>query len=84
LFRSVAEVCGARAIGVVLTGMGRDGADDLKRMRSAGAITFAQDQESSVVHGMPGAAINIGAAVHVLPPEKIAAALHQLVRPRIL
>jgi two-component system chemotaxis response regulator CheB len=84
LFRSVTEVFGSRAIGVVLTGMGRDGADDLKRMRDAGAVTFAQDQESSVVHGMPGAAINLGAAIHVLPPEKIAVALGQLVRPRLL
>ena len=79
LFRSVAAGYGRNAVGILLTGMGRDGADELKVMRECGAVTIAQDRESSVVHGMPGAAIQIGAAVHVLPPERIAAALRDMV-----
>ncbi len=49
--------------------MGKDGAAELKLMRDAGAVTIAQDRESSVVHGMPGEAIALGAATHVLPPD---------------
>jgi two-component system chemotaxis response regulator CheB len=49
--------------------------DDLKRMKDCGALTFAQDKESSVVHGMPGQAIALGAASYILTPEEIAAAL---------
>jgi two-component system chemotaxis response regulator CheB len=81
LFRSLATVCGPGAVGVLLTGMGRDGADDLKRMKDAGAVTIAQDKESSIVHGMPGEAIAIGGATHVLPPEKIATRLASLFAP---
>jgi two-component system chemotaxis response regulator CheB len=75
LFRSLAENIGGNAVGVLLTGMGRDGADELRKMRDCGALTIAQDRETSVVHGMPGAAIEIGAAVQVLPADRIAAAL---------
>jgi len=75
LFRSVAEVFGNKAVGILLTGMGKDGAKELKLMREKGAITIAQDKESSVIHGMPGEAINLDAAMYVLPPEKIAAVL---------
>lgn len=75
LFRSVAESCGRAAVAVLLTGMGRDGADELLRLRQRGALTIAQDKESSLVHGMPGEAILLNAAVHVLPPEQIAALL---------
>jgi len=78
LFRSVAQTYGAQAVGVLLTGMGRDGAAELKMMRDAGALTFAQDKESSIVHGMPGEAIRLEAATYILPPEKIAGALHAL------
>lgn len=78
LFRSVAASFGARAAGVLLTGMGRDGAEELKALRTAGAVTFAQDKESAIVNGMPGAAVEIGAAIHVLPPERIAATLGAL------
>ena len=80
LFRSVAQVSGPRAVGVLLTGMGRDGAEELKAMKAMGAITIAQDEASSVVHGMPGEAIKLGAAMYILPPEGIAAMLTSLVR----
>lgn len=79
LFRSVAEVFGKNAVGILLTGMGKDGAEELKLMKEKGAITIAQDKESSVVHGMPGEAINLGAAMYVLPPEKIITFLSGLV-----
>ncbi len=82
LFRSVGEVFRNKAVGILLTGMGRDGAAELRYMRDRGAVTFAQDKESSVVHGMPGEAVNLGGAVHVLPPERIAAALALLVKNR--
>jgi two-component system, chemotaxis family, protein-glutamate methylesterase/glutaminase len=79
LFRSVSELYGREAVGVLLTGMGKDGAWELKLMKDRGAVTIAQDRESSVVHGMPGEAIRVGAATYVLPSEKIAAALLSLV-----
>ena len=72
LFRSVAEAYGSDAVAGLLTGMGRDGAEELKQLREKGAVTFAQDKDSSVVHGMPGEAIKLDAAMLVLPPEKIA------------
>lgn len=75
LFRSVAEVYGCDAVAGLLTGMGRDGAEELRLLKEKGAVTFAQDKESSVVHGMPGEAIRLDAAMLVLPPEKIAAVL---------
>jgi two-component system chemotaxis response regulator CheB len=70
---------GKQAIGVLLTGMGRDGAEELKLMKDSGALTIAQDKESSVVHGMPGEAIGLGGATYVLPADRIAAALTHLV-----
>lgn len=78
LFRSVEQTFGANAVGVLLTGMGKDGAQELKGLREAGAVTIVQDEDSSIVHGMPGEAIQIGAARHVLPPQAIAAALTEI------
>ncbi|HEY3653658.1 MAG TPA: chemotaxis-specific protein-glutamate methyltransferase CheB [Steroidobacteraceae bacterium] len=75
LFRSLADSYGANAVGVLLTGMGKDGAAELKRMRDHGAYTIAQDRDSSIVHGMPGAAIELGAASQILPADRIAGAL---------
>jgi two-component system, chemotaxis family, protein-glutamate methylesterase/glutaminase len=75
LFRSVAQTYGSRAIGILLTGMGKDGAEGLQTMRSKGAITIAQDQDTSAVFGMPNEAIKLGAAQFILPPDKIAQSL---------
>jgi two-component system chemotaxis response regulator CheB len=82
LFRAVAAVYGADAVVGLLTGMGRDGASELRLLKEHGAVTFAQDRESSVVHGMPGEAIKLDAAMLVLPLEKIAAVLTNLVNNR--
>ena len=79
LFRSAARVLGPRAVGVLLTGMGRDGAEELKTMKDKGAVTIAQDEASSIVHGMPGEAIKLGAATYILPPEGIASMLAGLI-----
>lgn len=78
LFESAALNYGADGIGVLLTGMGKDGAAALARMRSAGAFTMAQDQESSIVYGMPGEAARLNAAEMIGPPAAIAARLNQL------
>ncbi len=78
-FASVAENIGPRAIGVLLTGMGRDGAAGLKAMREAGAITIGQDEESSAVWGMPGAAAACGAVQRTLPLSEIASALVSII-----
>ena len=72
LFRSVCESVNSEAIGILLTGMGSDGASGLKQMRDMGAITIAQDEQSSVVWGMPGEAVKLQAADFVLPLDKIA------------
>jgi two-component system chemotaxis response regulator CheB len=72
LFNSVAMFAGKNAVGVILTGMGTDGAQGLLEMHKAGAATIAQDQQSSVVWGMPGEAVKIEAADHVLPLDSIA------------
>jgi two-component system chemotaxis response regulator CheB len=75
LFHSVAEHVGQNAVGIILTGMGADGARGLKQMRDRGALTIAQDEKTSVVWGMPGASVALGAVDRVLPIEQIAAAL---------
>ncbi|GAA2640531.1 chemotaxis response regulator protein-glutamate methylesterase [Dactylosporangium fulvum] len=72
LFESVATELGRAAVGCLLTGMGRDDVAGLLAMRRAGAVTYAQDEASSVVYGMPKEAVLLGAAAEVLPPEQIA------------
>lgn len=78
LFNSVATACGEYALGLLLTGMGDDGADGLLTMRHAGAHTYAQDEQSSIVFGMPSAAIERGAVEEVLPLASIPAAILKL------
>lgn len=82
MFRSVAASAGANAVGILLTGMGDDGADALGALKAAGAETIAQDEASSVVWGMPGEAIKRGHAGQVLPLAQIAAAIKRLVSKR--
>jgi two-component system chemotaxis response regulator CheB len=72
LFGSVAQAAGPNAVGVILTGMGSDGSQGLVEMRRAGAFTIAQDEQTSVVFGMPREAIAVGAAGEVLPLAGIA------------
>ncbi len=78
LFESVVKATGPRAVGVILTGMGKDGARGLLSMRSAGARTLGQDENSCVVYGMPRVAFEIGAVERQVPIEKIASALLKL------
>jgi two-component system chemotaxis response regulator CheB len=80
LFRSVTDVYGKMVIGILLTGMGRDGVQELLLMKQKGAITIAQDQASSVIYGMPGEAVSLGAATFVLSPDRIVTMLEQLAK----
>jgi two-component system, chemotaxis family, protein-glutamate methylesterase/glutaminase len=75
LFSSVAKYAGANAVGVILTGMGNDGAKELLTMKQAGAFTIAQDETSCVVFGMPKEAIKLGGADRILPLTDIASAI---------
>lgn len=72
MFRSVAQNIGANAVGILLTGMGNDGAQGLKELQNIGCPTIAQDEKTSVVWGMPGEAVKLGAADEVLPLNKVA------------
>ncbi|WP_434027893.1 protein-glutamate methylesterase/protein-glutamine glutaminase [[Pseudomonas] boreopolis] len=81
LFQSVAANAGPNAVGAILTGMGDDGARGLLKMREAGASTLVQDEASSVVWGMPGAAFKLGAAQEVVPLERVAERLVALANP---
>ncbi|MGB8839484.1 MAG: CheB methylesterase domain-containing protein, partial [Aliidongia sp.] len=78
LFESIARQGGSSAIGCLLTGMGRDGAQGLLKLREAGALTIAQDQATSVIYGMPREAALLGAAVEILPLDEIAPRLVSL------
>jgi two-component system response regulator WspF len=75
---SLSELWPGDAVGVLLTGMGRDGAQGLKKMRNKGHYTIAQDETTSAVYGMPKAAAALGAAVDILPVERIAARLIEI------
>ncbi|MCC7311364.1 MAG: chemotaxis response regulator protein-glutamate methylesterase [Sulfuritalea sp.] len=75
LFRSVAKYAGRNALGIIMTGMGDDGARGLKEMHDAGARTIAQDEETCVVYGMPKEAVKLGAVDRIMPLQHIAAAL---------
>ena len=78
LFRSAAKIYGRKAVGILLSGMGRDGAEELKGLRDIGAVTFIQDRESCVVFGMPGEAARLGGASYTMSPEAIASAIVNL------
>jgi two-component system chemotaxis response regulator CheB len=83
LFRSVAHAAGGSAVGILMTGMGADGADGLLEMKQAGAWTIAQDEASCVVFGMPREAILRGAAEEILPLSNIASAILRTTAPKI-
>lgn len=78
LFSSVARTAGSDAVGVLLTGMGRDGAEGLLEMRRAGALTIGQDEKTCVVYGMPKAAYDIGAVMWQVPLEQISQKLYYI------
>jgi len=78
LFKSVAKAYGGNSIAIILSGMGRDGALELKTLRDMGAYTIAQDEKSCLVYGMPGEAVKIGAATQILSPEKIIYELNKI------
>jgi len=80
LMESVAASFGDRSVGVVLTGMGSDGAAGLKLIRAAGGETIAQDEETSVVWGMPGAAMRAGAVAHIVPLDHVSTEIRRAVR----
>lgn len=78
LFQTAAQTLGSACIGVLLTGMGRDGAEGLLALKNAGALTIIQDKATSIVYGMPKEAEKLGAAQLILPPEEIAAVLEEI------
>ena len=82
LFDSVAGCSGRQLVGVLLTGMGADGAKGLLNLREAGAVTIGQDQQSSVVYGMPKVAAEIGAVMHQTTPPEVAGAIMRLLRAK--
>jgi len=80
LFSSMAKVFGSRGVGILLTGMGRDGAQGMAEIKQAGGDTIAQDEETSVVWGMPGAAAKAGAVRHLVPVGLVAAEIRRTLR----
>jgi two-component system chemotaxis response regulator CheB len=83
LFRSALVNFGPQALGVLLSGMGKDGAEELTLMKNKGAVTIAQNEESCVVFGMPGAAVKLKGATYILPPEKIGPMIERTVSSRL-
>lgn len=83
LFRSAALMCGENTIGCLLTGMGSDGAIGLKEIKDAGGTTIAQDEKTSVIWGMPGAAVKIGAVNQIVPLNKIVQVIMQILNKRL-
>jgi len=79
LFKSTAKYAGANSIGVILTGMGSDGAEGLLEMKKVGAATIAQDEKSCVVFGMPKEAIKLNAVDYVMPIDQIASQIVRMV-----
>jgi two-component system chemotaxis response regulator CheB len=86
LFNSAAKCAGRNALGIILTGMGRDGAQGMQQLKSAGAVTLAQNEETCVVYGMPKAAVDLGVVDRVVPldlmPHAILHALRELAGPK--
>ena len=78
LFESVAKVYGGKSIAVLLSGMGKDGADELKTLHDKGAFTIAQEEKSCLVYGMPKAAVELGAVSKILSPIEIAKEIHSI------
>ena len=83
LFVSASTVFGENAIGVVLTGMGRDGAEGLRRVRAAGGTGVVQDRDSSIIYGMPQAALEVAGADRIAPARKLSRVIRDLCRPDI-
>jgi two-component system chemotaxis response regulator CheB len=82
MFQSLAATCGSRTVGVIMTGMGRDGADGMAALARAGGKTIGQDQASCYVYGMPKAAAEDGALQHVVSAERIPATVAGLMQNR--
>jgi two-component system chemotaxis response regulator CheB len=82
LFNSAAKCAGANAIGIILTGMGRDGAQGMQQLKANGALNIAQNEETCVVYGMPRAAVELGVVDRVLPLDQIPHALMHALRDR--
>lgn len=82
LFRAMAKVIPQYSLGILLTGMGRDGADGLKVLRDRGGVTIAQDEKSSMIYGMPAEAVALGAAKYVLDPHSIAEFVNNIDREK--
>jgi two-component system chemotaxis response regulator CheB len=82
LFKSVAEFAGNNSIGVILTGMGKDGAAGMQLMKNAGAINIAQDEKTCVVYGMPKAAVETGCVDYILPLFDIPAKITDLLNKK--
>ncbi len=83
LFRSALVNFGPQAMGILLSGMGRDGAEELTLMKHKGSVTVAQNEETCVVFGMPGAAVKLEGATYILPPEKIGPMSERTVSSRL-